>query len=239
MLKSLVVVSRSAGNRSKNLRDSTFHYVFVHEYTSINEEGGGMRGLVYKNIDGDKGKSGETLYSACFPHRNPAWCCTGLLGTCEMYRFSFLMEPFPDIHDMDSYVKLPLVRGGTCATRPGIAGVKPDRLRDWTNKYLEDAGVERESGYDPLLHGLRHHCEQQLKAVGGQQLVKDERESFMQRATDVQDRTYAANIVSPSVCVARGFEFSSGRPKVAPHDPLVYCFLCAVPTFACWLRYTA
>ena len=62
-----VMAMDSMGNRGKNLREGTVSYMFVHTYPRQNY-GDGMTGIVIKNVNGHKGREGETLYSACIPH---------------------------------------------------------------------------------------------------------------------------------------------------------------------------
>ena len=203
------------GNRGMNLRDGTLVYCFVHSYPNLNH-GHGMDGLVLKNFNGHKGHDGDTLYSACIPHRNPAMCTIGLFGTVLMFRFDALPipEPFPRIDDKSSFHQLPLIRNRKpVSVPPHVAGVTDSTLREWVAQSFGDVGIERE-GYDPLLHGLRHHCEQQLKQA--LHLSKDDRENFMARAEGVQDRTYTANIVPPLCQSARaGYSVTDEEDEAA------------------------
>ena len=189
---------RVMGNRSMNMRKGTLRYFEKQSYESLNQ-GLGMTGLRFKFPDGDKDssrtKKGKTIVSACLPARNPLLCTIGALGTSYLYRLTALPIPeaFPSISDKASFHQVPLIRGGTTASSPFVTGVDEKRLRVWVSKMFADVGLERE-GYDPLIHGLRHHVEQEMAKAP---LEKADREKFMARAKDVQDKGYANLIVPP------------------------------------------
>jgi len=225
------------GNRGMNLRDGTMRYAFVNAYPKLNQ-GIGMRGLVFKNFNGHKGREGDTLFSACLPNRNAPECPIVLYGTLLLFRFESsgsalpVPEEFPSVENKASFHKRPLLRNRAPLKEfPHVAGVQPNTLRSWVAGAFRDVDLDRQ-GYDPLLHGLRHHCEQQL--ASDRFISKDDRERFMARAKDVQDRTYAANQVPENGQLSRaGY---SNHPATGMEDEVAYMSVwnCACPaTKAC------
>lgn len=152
--------------------------------------------------------------------RNPLFCTIGTFGTAYLYRLTALPIPesFPSIEDKVSFHQTPLIRGGTTASAPGVTAIGEKKLRDWVTKMFAEVGIEREN-YDPLIHGLRHHVEQEMAKTSGLDGKAEAKEKFMGRAKTVQDKDYSMVILPPLVQV---------RPTqnvVAPRDALTCVWL--------------
>lgn len=164
------------------------------------------------------------LLSRC-AQRNPLLCTIGTLGTSYLYRLTALPIPesFPRIDDKISYHKMPLIRGGTSPSAPGVTSVDEKRLRDWVSKAFADVGLLREN-YDPLIHGLRHHLEQEMAKDTA--LDYEEKRKFVARANNTQEKYYSM-LILPALCQvharARAAQQSSAltSPGSPPHRELL------------------